>query len=179
MSDICSSVTAEQTIRLGRLPEIFADDLIDMSAGGPTLTGAEARRHFVERVARTHERFHPHLLIHIDQIQVAGNWVYQHGSLVVTLVPKGGAKLPLFGSVTWRFGAASRAGNGKSRLKWIMQRKIRTTRKRTSRKSKHPGTSKMIHCSPSEALAEIYGATSMQTSTCPACERAGTKNGLS
>jgi len=92
MSDICSSVTAEQTIRLGRLPEIFADDLIDMSAGGPTLTGAEARRHFVERVARTHERFHPHLLIHIDQIQVAGNWVYQHGSLVVTLVPKGGGE---------------------------------------------------------------------------------------
>ena len=56
MSDLGGSMTAEQTIRsavaafvqnynagnIERLTEIFADDLIDMSAGGPTL-GARKR----------------------------------------------------------------------------------------------------------------------------------------
>jgi ketosteroid isomerase-like protein len=106
MSDLGGSMTAEQTIRsavaafvqnynagnIERLTEIFADDLIDMSAGGPTLGGAEAKRHFVERVAGTHEKFHPHLVIEIDEIHVADGWAYQRGSLMVTLIPKGGGE---------------------------------------------------------------------------------------
>jgi ketosteroid isomerase-like protein len=106
MSDGASWREAEQAIRraveefttaynsrnLEDLPAIFADDLIDMSAGGPTRTGEEARKHFVSRVATTHEDFTPHLVIQIDEIQVAGDWAYQRGSLVVTLEPRAGGE---------------------------------------------------------------------------------------
>lgn len=71
-----------------KLTNIFADDLIDMSMGGPTLRGEEARTHFVSRVRDTHANFRPHLEIQIDEIQVAGNWAYEYGSLQVTLTPR-------------------------------------------------------------------------------------------
>jgi ketosteroid isomerase-like protein len=77
---------------LQNLPAIFAVNLVDMSAGGPTRSGAEARKHFVARVAETHAKFRPHLVIEIDEIQVAGEWAYQRGSLVVTLTPKAGGE---------------------------------------------------------------------------------------
>ena len=71
-----------------KLANIFAEDLIDMSMGGPTRRGDDARRHFVSRVRETHANFRPHLEVHIDDIQVAGEWAYEYGSLVVTLTPR-------------------------------------------------------------------------------------------
>ena len=104
MSEAASAVSAEQSIRraveeftraynagdLQNLAEIFAEDLIDMSAGEPTRTGEEARKDFVARVAATHAKFRPHLEIHIEELRVAGEWAYQRGSLRVTLIPKEG-----------------------------------------------------------------------------------------
>jgi len=73
-----------------KLEGIFDENLIDMSAGGPTRRGAEARRHFVLRVKETHAKFQPHLKINIDELQVAGDWAYEHGTLVVELMPRTG-----------------------------------------------------------------------------------------
>jgi ketosteroid isomerase-like protein len=106
MSNASNLPTAEQAIRIAvdeftksynsgdlkNLTSIFAEDLIDMSAGGPTRRGEEARKHFVSRVSSTHQEFRPHLVIEIDEIQVAGSWAYQRGSLVVTLQPKAGGE---------------------------------------------------------------------------------------
>lgn len=78
---------------MNRMREIFADDVVDMSAGGPTYTGEAAKTHFLARVAATHAQFKPSLVIHIDEIRVAGDWAFQRGSLVVTLVPKQGGEL--------------------------------------------------------------------------------------
>jgi len=78
---------------LKRIRGIFADDVVDMSAGGPTHTGEAAKEHFLARVAATHASFHPSLVIHIDEIRVAGDWAFQRGSLVVTLSPKHGGEL--------------------------------------------------------------------------------------
>jgi uncharacterized protein (TIGR02246 family) len=75
-----------------RLLEIFTDDLIDMSAGGPTRTGHAAREHFLSRVAEMHAKFKPHLVVTIDEIRVVSDWAYQRGSLVVTLVPRDGGE---------------------------------------------------------------------------------------
>lgn len=104
MSEAASAVSAEQSIRraveeftraynagdLQNLAEIFAEDLIDMSAGEPTRTGEEARKDFVARVAATHAKFRPRLEIHIEELRIAGEWAYQRGSLLVTLIPKEG-----------------------------------------------------------------------------------------
>lgn len=104
MSEAASAVSAEQSIRraveeftraynggdLQNLTEIFAEDLIDVSAGEPTRTGEEARKDFEARVAATHAKFRPRLEIHIDELRVAGEWAYQRGSLLVTLIPKEG-----------------------------------------------------------------------------------------
>jgi uncharacterized protein (TIGR02246 family) len=73
-----------------RLTNIFAEDLIDMSMGGPTRRGQDARMHFLSRVRETHANFRPHLEIQINEIQVAGDWAYEHGSLVVALTPRTG-----------------------------------------------------------------------------------------
>src|SRR5262250_1856022 len=73
-----------------KLTDIFAEDLIDMSMGGPTRRGEDARRHFVSRVRETHANFRPHLEIQIDAIQVAGDWAYEYGNLVVALTPRAG-----------------------------------------------------------------------------------------
>ena len=75
-----------------RLADIFAEDLIDMSMGCPTRRGEDARRHFISRVRDTHANFKPDLEIHIDAIQVAGDWAYEYGSLVVVLSPKAGGE---------------------------------------------------------------------------------------
>jgi uncharacterized protein (TIGR02246 family) len=104
MSEAASAVSAEQSIRLAveeftraynagdleNMADIFAEDLIDMSAGEPTRTGEEARKDFVSRVAATHAKFRPRLEIHIDELRIAGQWAYQRGSLLVTLIPKEG-----------------------------------------------------------------------------------------
>ena len=104
MSEVASAVSAEQSIRraveeftraynagdLQNLANIFAEDLIDMSAGEPTRTGEEARKDFVARVAATHAKFRPRLEIHIEELRVAGEWAYQRGNLRVTLIPKEG-----------------------------------------------------------------------------------------
>ena len=71
-----------------RLTDIFADDLIDMSMGSRTRRGNDARTHFVSRVRETHANFRPHLEIHIDEIQVAGDWAFEYGNLQVTLTPR-------------------------------------------------------------------------------------------
>ena len=81
-------IEAYNTGDLKRIRNIFADDVVDMSAGGPTYTGDAAKEHFLARVAATHASFNPSLVIHIDEIRVAGDWVFQRGRLVVTLVPK-------------------------------------------------------------------------------------------
>ncbi|HVS88254.1 MAG TPA: nuclear transport factor 2 family protein [Candidatus Acidoferrum sp.] len=51
-----------------RILGIFTDDLIDMSAGGPTRTGQAAREHFLSRVAEMHAKFRPNLIVTIDEI---------------------------------------------------------------------------------------------------------------
>lgn len=104
MGEAASAVSAEQLIRraveeftraynagdLENLADIFAEDLIDMSAGEPTRTGEEARKDFVARVAATHAKFRPRLEIQIDELQVTGEWAHQRGSLRVTLIPREG-----------------------------------------------------------------------------------------
>jgi uncharacterized protein (TIGR02246 family) len=75
-----------------KLTDIFVEDLVDMSAGGPTRHGPQARKHFVARVQETHAKFLPHLEIQIDEIQVAEDWAYQRGSLIVELTPQGGGQ---------------------------------------------------------------------------------------
>jgi uncharacterized protein (TIGR02246 family) len=75
-----------------RILDIFTDDLIDMSAGGPTRTGQAAREHFLSRVVEMHAKYNPHLVITIDGIQVFTNWAYDWGSLTVTLVPRAGGE---------------------------------------------------------------------------------------
>jgi uncharacterized protein (TIGR02246 family) len=85
-------VTAFNAGDMSRILGIFTDDLIDMSAGGPTRTGQAAREHFLSRVTETHAKYSPHLVITIDEIQVVSNWAYDRGSLTVTLVPRGGGE---------------------------------------------------------------------------------------
>ena len=85
-------VEAYNSREVARLPDIFADDFIDMSAGVPTRTGKEAKEHFVSRVEGTHAKFTPHLTVNIEELRVAADWAYQRGSLVVTLVPRNGGE---------------------------------------------------------------------------------------
>jgi uncharacterized protein (TIGR02246 family) len=85
-------VTAFNAGDMSRILGIFTDDLIDMSAGGPTRTGQAAREHFLSRVTETHAKYSPHLVITIDEIQVVSNWAYDRGSLTVKLVPRGGGE---------------------------------------------------------------------------------------
>jgi ketosteroid isomerase-like protein len=77
---------------LGRAGAIFTDDLVDMSAGGPTRTGAAAKEHFLTRVARTHAKFKPSIAIHIEEIRVMGDFAYQRGDFLVTREPRNGGK---------------------------------------------------------------------------------------
>jgi uncharacterized protein (TIGR02246 family) len=77
---------------LDRAGAIFADDLVDMSAGGPTRTGAAAKEHFLSRVAKVHAKFKPSLAINIEEIRVVGNLAYQRGDFLVTREPKDGGK---------------------------------------------------------------------------------------
>jgi len=77
---------------MARILDIFTDDLIDMSAGGPTRAGQAAREHFLSRVTELHAKHNPHLVITIDEIQVVSNWAYDRGSLTVTLVPRAGGE---------------------------------------------------------------------------------------
>jgi uncharacterized protein (TIGR02246 family) len=104
MSETASAISAEKIIRLAveeftrayntgdleHLADIFAEDLVDMSAGEPVRTGEDARKDFVSRVATTHAKFRPRLEIHIDELRVTGEWAYQRGRLLVTLIPKEG-----------------------------------------------------------------------------------------
>jgi len=78
---------------LQRAGAIFADDLVDMSAGGPTRTGATAKEHFLARVAKVHAKFKPSLAINIAEICVDGDFAYQRGDLVVTREPKNGGPI--------------------------------------------------------------------------------------
>ena len=66
---------------LEKLTDIFVEDLVDMSAGGPTRHGAEAWKHFVARVEATHAKFSPHLEIQIDELEIAADWAFQRGVL--------------------------------------------------------------------------------------------------
>src|SRR5262249_25541807 len=75
-----------------RLSNIFAEDLVDMSAGGTARRGPGGQRDFVLRVGETHAKAKPHLEITVDEIQVAGEWAYERGSLEVTLTPIGGGE---------------------------------------------------------------------------------------
>ncbi len=77
---------------LDRIQDIFHDDLVDMSAGTGTRTGAAARQHFLSRVTETHAKFKPTLVVTIEEIRVAGDWAYDRGHLVVTLAPKQGGE---------------------------------------------------------------------------------------
>jgi ketosteroid isomerase-like protein len=83
-------VVAYNAGKLDDIVNIFADDLVDMSAGDPTRTGEAAKRQFLSRVSKTHSNFKPTLTIHIDELRVAGEWAFQRGSLSVSLVPKEG-----------------------------------------------------------------------------------------
>jgi uncharacterized protein (TIGR02246 family) len=85
-------VTAFNSGDMPRILDIFTDDLIDMSAGGPTRTGQAAREHFLSRVAEMHAKYNPRLVITIDEIQVVSNWAFDRGSLAVTLVPRAGGE---------------------------------------------------------------------------------------
>jgi uncharacterized protein (TIGR02246 family) len=85
-------VTAFNSGDMPRILDIFTDDLIDMSAGEPTRTGQAARDHFLSRVAETHAKYNPHLVITIDEIEVVSNWAYDRGTLEVTLVPRAGGE---------------------------------------------------------------------------------------
>jgi uncharacterized protein (TIGR02246 family) len=78
---------------LVRAGAIFTDDLVDMSAEGPTRKGAAARDHFLSRVAKVHEKFKPSLAINIAEIYVVGDMAYQRGDFLVTREPKGGGPL--------------------------------------------------------------------------------------
>ncbi len=75
---------------LEEIQKIFADDLVDMSAGTPTRTGDAARQYFLSRVTEAHANFKPTLAVTIDEVRVAGDWAFDRGSLVVTLVPRKG-----------------------------------------------------------------------------------------
>ena len=86
-------VVAYNAGNLDGMTNIFADDLVDMSAGDPTRTGEAAKRQFLSRVSKTHSNFNPTLTIHIDELRVAGEWAFQRGSLSVSLVPKGGGPI--------------------------------------------------------------------------------------
>jgi uncharacterized protein (TIGR02246 family) len=78
---------------LDRAGAIFTDDVVDMSAGGPTRSGAAAKENFLSRVAKVHSKFRPSLAINIDEIRVNGNFAYQRGDLVVTREPKAGGPI--------------------------------------------------------------------------------------
>jgi len=75
---------------LAHICDIFADDVVDMSAGDVTRTGTAAKEHFRSRVAATLASNHAKLTIHTDETRVAGDWAYQRGSLVVELTSRGG-----------------------------------------------------------------------------------------
>jgi len=83
-------VKAYNAGEFARLTDIFVDDLVDMSMGGPTLQGKAARDHFVSRVEGTHAKFKPHLVVNIDELRVTGDWAFQRGTLVVDLVARDG-----------------------------------------------------------------------------------------
>jgi ketosteroid isomerase-like protein len=78
---------------LDRAGAIFTDDLVDMSAGGPTRKGEAAREHFLSRVAKVHEKFKPSLAINIAEIFVIGDMAYQRGDFLVTRESKTGGAL--------------------------------------------------------------------------------------
>ncbi len=86
-------IAAYNAGKLDAITNIFADDLVDMSAGDPTQTGEAAKRQFLSRVSKTHSSFKPTLTIQIDELRVAGDWAFQRGSLSVSLVPKAGGPI--------------------------------------------------------------------------------------
>lgn len=75
-----------------RAKNVLADDVVDMSGGSRTRAGKEAIKFFRSRVESAHAKFKPHLEVQVDEIQVAGDWAFDRGTLSLTLVPREGGE---------------------------------------------------------------------------------------
>jgi ketosteroid isomerase-like protein len=73
---------------VGRLMRVFADDWIDMSEGAPTLAGREAHEKTAARLRETFRKFRGELTVHTEEVCVAGDMAFDHGTLHVQLTPR-------------------------------------------------------------------------------------------
>jgi len=71
---------------------VFAADLVDMSAGEATLRGAQAHRQTSDRLRDTFTKFKGHLTVTSEEIEVAGDWAFDWGTLQVRLDPLEGGQ---------------------------------------------------------------------------------------
>src|SRR5436190_24239575 len=70
----------------------FAEDYVDMSEGEPTVRGEQAVRHTEARLLETFAKFTGRLRVDVDELEVLGDWAYDHGRLRIELHPKQGGE---------------------------------------------------------------------------------------
>jgi ketosteroid isomerase-like protein len=73
-----------------RLLAVFAEQFMDMSAGVPIFSGAEARSVLRSRLAKLFEQYQVSLIVTIMTIRVFGNMAFDYGCHALTLTPKRG-----------------------------------------------------------------------------------------
>jgi ketosteroid isomerase-like protein len=75
-----------------RLLAVFADEFMDMSAGVPIFSGADARSVLRSRMAKLFEQYQTTMVVTIMAIRVFGNTAFDYGCHALTLTPKSGGK---------------------------------------------------------------------------------------
>ncbi len=73
-----------------RLLAVFADEFTDMSAGVPSLFGADAKPAFRSRMAKLLNQYQPTLIVTIIAIRVFANTAFDYGWHTLTLGPRDG-----------------------------------------------------------------------------------------
>lgn len=75
-----------------RLLALFADEFMDMSAGVPIFSGADAKSVLRSRMAKLFEQHQATLIVTIMAIRVFGTTAFDYGCHTLTLAPRDGGK---------------------------------------------------------------------------------------
>jgi ketosteroid isomerase-like protein len=73
-----------------RLLAVFADEFMDMSAGVPIFSGADAKSVLRSRMAKLFEQHQATLIVTIMAIRVFSNTAFDYGCHTLTLKPRNG-----------------------------------------------------------------------------------------
>ncbi len=75
-----------------RLLAVFADEFMDMSAGVPIFSGADARSVLRSRMAKLFKQHQATLIVTIMAIRVFGTTAFDYGCHALTLTPRDGGQ---------------------------------------------------------------------------------------